>query len=115
MLPTQNRLRAAADITRVYKRGVYGAAESYFSLKAAPNGRATSRAVVVVAKKVDKRAVVRNRLRRRLVETLRGQWGTVPSGYDIVISVHADLEGKSAEALRSLLAQALRHARLTAQ
>jgi len=70
--------------------------------------------VVVVSKKVDKRAVTRNRIRRRLLGALAGQWETVPDGYDIVISVHADISGLPAPRLRELLAQSLRRARVIA-
>ncbi len=114
MLAAQYRLRRSRDIARVYKRGVYGGAEGLLSLKAAPNGRAESRIVVVVAKKIDKRAVTRNRIRRRLVELLRQSWETVPPGYDIVISAHADLSALPSRHLRQLLDTACRRARLSA-
>jgi ribonuclease P protein component len=112
MLSAANRLRKPHDIARVYKRGVYGGGDGTLSLKAAPNNRAESRAVVVVSKKVDKRAVVRNRIRRRLTELLREQWATLPGGYDIVISVHTDLSDAPAATLRATLATALRRARV---
>ncbi len=112
MLAGQYRLRKAKDINRVYKRGVYGGAEGFLSLKAAPNGRPVSRVVVVVAKKIDKRAVVRNRNRRRLVELLRESWATLQPGYDIVVSVHADLGALSADRLRQLLETACRRAHI---
>ncbi len=112
MLARANRLRAARDITRVYKRGVYGGSGGVLSLKAAPSGRAESRAVVVVAKKVSKRAVVRNRARRRLSEALRGRWATVKSGYDIVLSVHTDISELPAAELREHLDRALTQANL---
>jgi len=112
MLAAANRLRRAADINRVYKRGVYGSAEGQLSLKATANHLPASRAVVVVGKKVDKRAVVRNRIRRRLVALLRDQWGTLPAGYDIVISVHANLSEQPPARLQTLLTTALQRARL---
>lgn len=114
MLAAPNRLRRSQDIARVYKRGVYGGAEGLISLKAAPNNHAVSRAVVVVGKKVDKRAVVRNRIRRRLLAILRTQWTTLPGGYDIVISVHSDISGLPAAKLQELIVVALRRSRITA-
>lgn len=107
MLSSANRLRKAYEINRVYKRGVYGAGEGYLSIKAAPSGRGVSRAVIVVAKKVDKRAVVRNRLRRRVSGVLEQLWGTLPAGYDIVINVHRDLEPLSAPQLITICRAAL--------
>jgi ribonuclease P protein component len=115
MLPAANRLRRPGDIARAYQRGSYGAAQRLLSLKAARTGHAHTRAVVVVSKKVDKRAVVRNRIRRRLIEALRAQWGTVPGGYDIVISVHAHLDAQTPQQLAQLLTQALAAAGLNRQ
>jgi ribonuclease P protein component len=110
MLARQFRLRQARDITRVYKSGAYGAAAGVLSVKAAPTGRSHSRAVVVIGKKVNKRAVVRNRLRRRLIEALRTDWATLRSGYDIVITVHADVSELPSTQLSGHLQHALTRA-----
>lgn len=114
MLKAANRLRHRRDIDRVYKRGNYGAGEGLISLKGARFGTAASRAVVVVSKKIDKRAVVRNRIRRRLLGALADIWATVPDGYDIVISVHRDISDLETAKLTSLLAGALKRAHVTA-
>jgi len=110
MLARQFRLRQARDITRVYKTGAYGAASGVLSVKAAPSGRAHTRAVVVVGKKVHKRAVVRNTLRRRLIEALRRDWATLRSGYDIVITVHSDVSELPSSQLTGHLQHALTRA-----
>ena len=107
MLASNHRLRKAYEISRVYKKGAYGGSGGVISLKAASNGRSYSRVVVVVGKKVDKRAVVRNRIRRRLAEELRARWATVRAGYDIVISVHSDMSTLPVPQLRSHLTRAL--------
>ena len=110
MLARPNRLRAAADINRVYKRGSYGGSGGVMSAKALPSGRAETRVVVVVAKKINKRAVVRNRIRRRLVGFLEGHWATVAPGYDIVLSVHADIGELPAATLAEHVIRALTRA-----
>lgn len=112
MLARENRLRSAADIARVYKRGAYGGSGGALSVKAVVSGRPVTRVVVVVAKKISKRAVVRNRIRRRLVEQLRQRWATVKPGYDIVVSVHADLSQLPPLELTSHLAKALGRAQV---
>ena len=114
MLPAPNRLRKTNDINRVYKRGVYGAGENQLSVKALATGAPASRVVIVVSKKIDKRAVVRNTIRRRLSGALEQMWATVPAGYDIVVSVHADVSGLPADRLRSLVAAALTRAKVIA-
>jgi len=110
MLPAANRLRKTRDINLVYKRGVYGGAGD-LSVKVMPNRLPQSRLVVVVGKKIDKRAVVRNRIRRRLVESVRQMWATVPASYDIVVSVRADLSERPFDELAGLLEQALGRAK----
>jgi ribonuclease P protein component len=112
MLAAKNHLRKETDITRVYKRGSYGAGRGLLSVKAAPNGLPYSRAVVVVSKKINKRAVVRNRIRRRLAAILAAKWGTVALGYDIVVSVHVDIAELSTEQLELQLGTALKRAKV---
>ena len=77
------------------------------SVKAVTSGRPTARAVVVVGKKVSKRAVVRNRIRRRLLSVLSARWETVSPGYDIVVSVHSDISELPSPALEEHLTRAL--------
>ena len=107
MLGRAYRLRTASDIARVYKRGAYGGSGGALSAKAAASGRPVSRVVVVVGKKVSKRAVVRNRIRRRLIELLRSRWETLPVGYDIVVSVHSDISELAPAPLAEHLTKAL--------
>lgn len=106
MLPAANRLKKAADIARVYRQGKYGGGGG-LSLKARRTGRPDSRAAVVVGKKVDKRAVVRNRNRRRVAAVLLELWPAVAPGYDIVVSVHQDLDELAPAETRSLVSRAL--------
>jgi ribonuclease P protein component len=113
VLARANRLRSAADIARVYKRGAYGGSGGALSVKAVASGRSEARAVIVVPKKVSKRAVVRNRIRRRLSELLRDHWATVSPGYDIVLSVHSDLSDLPAAQLTEHLHRALARAGIT--
>lgn len=47
-----------------------------------------NRVAVVVSKKVDKKAVIRNRIRRRVYEIIRISWPTTKQGYDLVFTIH---------------------------
>jgi ribonuclease P protein component len=106
MLPSQNRLKKAVDIARVYRLGKYGGG-GQLSIKARRTGRPDSRAAIVVGKKVDKRAVVRNRSRRRLAAALVRLWPGVAAGYDMVVSVHADVNELPVAKLDEQLGRAL--------
>jgi ribonuclease P protein component len=107
MLARGQRLRRPKDIARVYQRGTRGGGPDFF-VKAWPSLGSTTRATIVVSRKVDKRAVVRNRIRRRLSGALEQLWQTLPPGYDIVITVTRDLTGLSSGDLHTQLERALR-------
>lgn len=60
-----------------------------FRISYAPNTRRkTYRVAVVVSKRVDKSAVVRNRIRRRIYELVREREAQINAPYDLVITVH---------------------------
>ena len=70
MLNHPARLRKERDIMRVYQK-CRGAVNEQIGVKALTNPQGETRVTVVVSKKVDKRAVVRNRNRRRVMGILR--------------------------------------------
>ncbi len=96
------RLRRERDIMRVYQKG-RGAVNEQLGIKAIANPEGTTRTAVVVSKKVDKRAVVRNKNRRRITGILRGQGETYLAGCDIVVTVRQDLSGLSHAELTDLV------------
>jgi ribonuclease P protein component len=90
MLARPYRLATARDISRVFKRGAYGSS-ALVLIKAAPNSRPLNRVAIVVSKKVSKKAVVRNRNRRRASGVVEQLWATLKTGYDIVITIRQDM------------------------
>jgi len=109
MLQAANRLRLGRDIDRVYRQGRYGRGE-FLAVKMLKRPSGESRAVVIVGKKVSKKAVVRNRIRRRLVELLAADWQQISPGCDIVVTVYSDTSAVKSELLHQDLLQALTHA-----
>lgn len=107
MLASSNRLRKTRDISRVHSRGRFSNAEN-MTAKFVKNGHPGSRIVVVVGKKISKKATVRNRIRRRLAAELNTQWETVPSGYDIVIMVRADISELPTAQVRAHISQLIK-------
>lgn len=110
MLARSLRLRHSRDIERVYKQGRYGASD-YLSVKVLQGRGQISRATVVVAKKVSKKAVVRNSLRRRILEILARHWQRIQPGCDIVVTVKQDASDLAPTALDSEVVQALTKAK----
>jgi len=64
---------------------------NFMSLRYIKNQRRQSgRLAVVVAKKVSKKAPVRNRIRRRIYEVMRQHWSMIEPGHDMVITIFDD-------------------------
>ncbi|HET9721984.1 MAG TPA: ribonuclease P protein component [Candidatus Saccharimonadales bacterium] len=106
-----HRFHGYGSLRRVYRQGQMTRG-SLFAVKALPNeSRKSYRAAVVVSRKVNKSAVARNRIRRRLYEAIWILGPQINHPYDIVITVfndsllevpHRQLEGQ----LKRLLKQA---------
>jgi ribonuclease P protein component len=86
MIAFKHRFHRRKDVQHVQKNGDnfrYGA----MSLRRLPKHKDNYRVAVVVSKKVDKRAAVRNRIRRRIFELIRKQ-GRLNEDYDLVVGVY---------------------------
>ena len=97
MLPKENRLTDDYDFRRVKRLG-----KSYhcplFKLSFAQRKiEAPSRFGFVISKKIDKRATVRNRIKRLLREVVRENLEKIPDGFDIVFIVRPNIVGKNYE------------------
>jgi len=62
-------------------------ASPLFTVKIKENGLLFNRFSTVVSKKVDKRSVVRNRVRRLVYSCLMELYGGLKQGYDMIITV----------------------------
>jgi ribonuclease P protein component len=105
MLARQRRLRLPRDISKVYARGRFGVAGS-IQAKALGNHFGNIRVAVVVSRKISKKAVIRNRIRRRITAVCAEMWENLTPGYDIVVTVRQDVS----ELPAAELAQALKTA-----
>lgn len=90
MISRSHRFHGYGSLRYIYKNGktVRGPLNS---LKYIDNPkRKAYRLSVVVNKKVNKSAVVRNRIRRRIYESFRERENLVPEPYDLVVTVFSD-------------------------
>jgi ribonuclease P protein component len=87
MISRKNRFHGYNSLRNAYRNGRM-ARGSLFAVKAVPNPRrSTYRLAVVVSRKVNKSAVARNRIRRRLYEISRQLGPQISQPHDIVITV----------------------------
>ena len=104
MLSPPNRLRKAADIQEVLKRGrKVRLGMASVSICNRPKDH-TARAAIVVGKRVHKSAVVRHRVQRILRQVSRKIIKQEPYGYDMVVIANPDsLQVTSAVELESIV------------
>jgi ribonuclease P protein component len=93
MLSRKNLLKKKTDIERVFKKGK-GFKEDFLLLKAVKNSLGLSRFGFVVSQKVSKKAVLRNKIRRRLKEILGAKLKRIKNDYDCLLIVLPGLENK---------------------
>lgn len=86
MLPRENRLNQKKDFQRVFQKGK-GLRENLLTFKWAPNNLKVSRFGFIVSKKISKKAIVRNQIKRRLREKVRIELPRLKKGIDGVIIV----------------------------
>lgn len=87
MLSRRYRFQRRNSLRYVYIKGKT-VRSGYLSLRFIKNPKSySSRLAVVVSKKQSKRAVDRNRIRRRVYELARQRWPMITPGYDMVITV----------------------------
>ena len=84
MLPKEYRLTKDKDFARVAHYG-QKAYSPELNLKWIKNNQPYSRWGIVVSLKVDKKAVVRNKIKRRLRALLRENISSLASGWDVII------------------------------
>ena len=116
MISKEHRFAGQAGLKYVYRHGqtVRG---PLFSVKSIRNSRgATYRAAVVISQKVHKSAVVRNKIRRRLYESIRGLEADIAGPYDIILNVYSDsLASESVGSLKRQLKKQLTEAGILAK
>ncbi|GER88125.1 ribonuclease P protein component [Dictyobacter vulcani] len=105
------RLRKNSEFQRVRQQG--GSMSSRLLILAwKPNDQATLRVGFVVSKRISKRAVQRNYIKRLLSEAVRTLIKDIPPGWDIVFSARNQIIGVSLPGLIQDVSILLRRARL---
>ncbi len=89
MLNKKYRFHSRGGVRYVYQKGKTIRTPN-MSLIFADNTRGFTRVAVVVSKKVEKSAVGRNRIRRRIYEALRVNLGQIPKKRDYIFVVFSN-------------------------
>lgn len=78
------RIKLKKDFEKVFQKGVY-VKKGPISLKFSDNNLDYSRFSVIVGKKISKKAVLRNKLKRKIKEIIRKNIDYIKKGKDIII------------------------------
>lgn len=113
MLTRKNRFHGHGSVRRAYRMG-RAHRTSLFSLHTLSGEKVrTSRAAVVVSRKVHKSAVKRNRIRRRIYEYIRLRMPDLKQPTEMVFTVYqADVADLPPEQLSAALDELFKKARL---
>jgi len=111
MLAKPYRLTKDKDFERLAREGraVYG---GELMLKWRLNNLKQSRFGFVVSKKVDKRAVVRNKIKRRLRAVVRENLSKIRPGYDVMILTRSEIKNLTFMQLKNKIDDLLIRAKL---
>lgn len=111
MLPRSVRLTRARDFDYVFKRGKSVRSEG-IALKIIQTGLKQNRFAVVVSKKVEQKAVKRNKIRRLLTEAIQLYAKNIQKGFDMVFVVLPGFKGESLKEADSIIKQLFQRAYL---
>lgn len=112
VLPEQNRLKKKKDFERINKQGRVISGD-FLVLKKLKNDMNHSRIGLVVPLKISKKAVVRNKAKRRLREIIRENLDEMKPGYDLVFFTRKGIEEKDFNEINLELKTLFKKAKLT--
>ena len=110
MLIQENRLRKKKDFDAVFKKGD-GFKQGFLYLKIRKNNLGASRFGFVISKKFSKKAVIRNKTKRRLSEIIKAKLSEIKKGMDIIVVVMPGAENEFQE-LEDTLSKLFKKAKL---
>lgn len=106
MLPKVNRIKKKKDFEIIFKKGTTFK-NNLFVLKVVKKNFGKSRFGFIVSSKISKKAIVRNKVRRRLEEIIKAEVANIMGSVDIILISLSGIEKKefseTREALHNLL------------
>ena len=106
MLPKENRLKKKKDFEKLLKEG-NSFKEKFLVLKINKNNLDNNRFGFIVSKKISKKAVIRNKIKRWLREIVRKGINNYQKGFDAVVIALPGIElknfGEVSQALERIL------------
>ena len=111
MLSKINRLRKQKDFDHAFKTG-RSSFNDILGIKVAKNDLAEQRIGIVINNKVSKKAVIRNRVRRRIREIIRLLLPNLQSGLDFLIICSPIIKDKTYQEIEAAIVSNLKRLRV---
>jgi len=106
-----NRITKDKEFDRAFKIG-QSFYTKLFGIKAVDNGLEINRLGVLISTKVSKKAVIRNKFKRRIKEIIRKELPGLKSGKDLVIIVFRPILDKNFKEMEEALIMAFKKLKL---
>lgn len=106
-----DRLKKQKDFERVFKKGK-GLKEDTLFLKFIPNSLLKNRFGIIVSQKVSKKAVVRNKIKRRMRAIIHKKTPQIKRGLDVVVATLPGTATKSFAELEKAVEELFKKANL---
>lgn len=110
-LSQKNRL-STQDFAKIKNKSGLWARESCLSVKSVKNNLQESRFGVVIGSSVSKKAVLRNKIKRRLKDIIHKNIPNIKSGFDVIVIANPQIKEKSHKELEKILSSALNRIKL---
>ena len=111
MLAKINRIKKKKDFETIFKNSK-SFKNNLFIFKIMKNNLGLNRFGFVVSQKVSKKAVIRNKVKRRLSEIIKAEEKNIKSGIDLIIITLPGSEKKDFSELKEAVSDALIKAKL---
>ena len=111
MLPKLNRITKKKDFERIFKKSK-SFKNNLFILKIMENCLELNRFGFIVSQKVSKKATIRNKVRRRLIESVKSETDKMRPGTDLVFIALHGIEKKEFSDIKKVLHDMLVKAKL---
>jgi len=111
MLPRINRIKKKKDFETIFKNSK-GFKNNLFILRISKNNLGLNRFGFVVSKKISKKAIIRNRIKRRMSEAIKGEAQKIKTGTDLVLIASPGIDKKDFSEIKETISNALLRARL---
>lgn len=108
MLKKEFRIRKQKDFENVFKKGIYFS-NKFLTLKVVKNNLFFSRFGFVVSKKISKKAIERNRIKRLMSEFIRLSQKEIKPDLDIIFITKPEIRGKKFKEIKEFMEKLLKN------